>query len=207
MTAGFAALRPGISEADIADVIRASYPSAGARPEFCIIGAGANGANPHHATGGRSLQAGDAVVMDIGGSKGGYFSDMTRMAVIGHAPEGYREVHAVVEAAVRAALAAAQPGKRACEVDHAARSAIEKAGYGQYFVHRTVHGLGSEVHEPPNLTSVSQTVLEEGMVFSIEPGIYLPGRFGIRLEEIVILRADGPEILSGLPRDLFIAEV
>jgi Xaa-Pro aminopeptidase len=127
------------------------------------------------------------------------------MAAVGHAPEGYAEVHAVVEAAVRAALAAARPGVRAREVDAAARGVITKAGYGPYFVHRTGHGLGIDVHEAPYLTATSDTVLEEGMVFSIEPGIYLPGRFGIRLEEIVILRADGPEILSGLPRVLHVA--
>ena len=90
---------------------------------------------------------------------------------------------------------------QAKEVDLAARGVITDAGYGEYFVHRTGHGLGVEIHEPPYLTSVSETVLETGMVFSIEPGIYLPGRFGIRLEEIVILREDGPEILSELPRD------
>ncbi len=205
MQIGFAALRPGVSEQDVADAIRAHYPTQGAKAQFSIIGAGSNGAFPHHATGNRPLREGDAVVMDIGGSKDGYFSDMTRMAVIGHAPDGYAAVHAVVEAAVKAALKAARPGVRANEVDAAARGVITDAGYGPYFVHRTGHGLGSEVHEPPYLTSVSQTVLETGMVFSIEPGIYLPGRFGIRLEEIVILRENGPEILSDLPRDLFVA--
>lgn len=207
MKAGFTALRPGASEVDIADTIRAHYPTEGARPQFSIIGSGPNGAFPHHATGERRLRDGDAVVIDIGGSRDGFFSDMTRMAAIGYPPEGYREVHAVVEAAVRAALAAARPGVEARQVDAAARGVIAAAGYGDYFVHRTGHGLGTEVHEPPYLTSVSRTKLDEGMVFSIEPGIYLPGRFGIRLEEIVILRADGPEILSELPRDLFVAGV
>jgi len=121
--------------------------------------------------------------------------------VLGAPPEGYREMHAIVEAAVRAAMAAARPGVPAKEIDAAARGVIEDAGYGPDFPHRTGHGLGVEVHEPPYLTSVSDTVLEPGMVFSIEPGIYKPGRFGIRLEEIVILREDGPEVLSELPRD------
>lgn len=124
------------------------------------------------------------------------------MAVLGTPPEGYEKVHAVVEKAVQAAMKAARPGAKAHEVDDAARNVISDAGYGEYFVHRTGHGMGIEVHEQPYLTSVSQTVLEEGMVFSIEPGIYIPGRFGIRLEEIVILRAEGPEILSELPRSL-----
>ena len=111
-------------------------------------------------------------------------------------------VHAVVNAAVEAALQAARPGVKAHVLDDAARAVITEAGYGDYFVHRTGHGLGTTVHEPPYITASSQTVLEEGMVFSIEPGIYLPDRFGLRLEEIVYLRADGPEILSDLPRDV-----
>ena len=93
---------------------------------------------------------------------------------------------------------------KARDVDAAARRVIEDAGYGEYFVHRTGHGMGIDGHEPPYVTSTSETVLEEGMVFSIEPGIYLPGRFGIRLEDIVILREDGPEILSSLPRDVHV---
>ena len=105
---------------------------------------------------------------------------------------------------MQAALAAARPAARACDVDRAARSVIEAAGYGPYFVHRTGHGMGLEGHEPPYITETSETVLETGMVFSIEPGIYLPGRFGVRLEEIVILQEDGPEVLSKLPRDAFV---
>jgi len=201
--AGFAAIRPGISEAELGDVIRAHQSAAGARPEFTIVGAGPNGAFPHHQTGETRLGPGDAVVIDCGARKGDYPSDMTRMAVVGEPPEGYEEVHAIVDAAVEAALAAVRPGAVARDVDAAARSVIAAAGYGRYFVHRTGHGLGVEVHEPPYITSVSETVLDEGMVFSIEPGIYLPGRFGLRLEEIVIVRSDGPEILSELPRDAF----
>ena len=108
--------------------------------------------------------------------------------------------------AVDAALAAAKPGVQAKEVDRAARDVITEAGYGAYFVHRTGHGLGTEVHEPPYITASSETELDEGMVFSIEPGIYLPDRFGLRLEEIVILRSDGPEILSDLPRDVVVID-
>lgn len=205
MQAAFAALKTGVSEREIADVVRTHYGTEGAKPAFTIIGSGPNGAFPHHATGERYLATGDAVVIDIGGTRDGFFSDMTRMAAIGHPPEGYKEVHAIVDAAVKAALAAARPGVTAKTVDAAARNVIATAGYADYFVHRTGHGLGIEVHEPPYITSVSETILEAGMVFSIEPGIYLEGRFGIRLEEIVILRDDGPEILSSLPRDLFIS--
>jgi len=200
MQAAWAAMAPGMSEAEVATVVRALFVEEGARPLFTIVGAGPNGAFPHHQTGETILKAGDAVVMDIGGGSEGYSSDITRMAVIGEGPEGYKDVHAVVEAAVQAALKAARPGAKAREIDDAARGVIAEAGYGDYFVHRTGHGLGVEVHEPPFITASSDTVMDEGMVFSIEPGIYLPGRFGIRLEEIVILRADGPEILSDLPR-------
>jgi Xaa-Pro aminopeptidase len=111
----------------------------------------------------------------------------------------------VVEAAVQAACAAAKPGVAAKDVDAAARGVITAAGYGPFFTHRTGHGLGLEGHEPPYLTSTSDTILEEGMVFSIEPGIYLPGKFGVRLEEIVILEADGPRIVSRLPREVYVA--
>lgn len=205
MQAGFAAIRPGISELDLAAAIRAHYTDEGAVPLFTIVGSGGNGAFPHHATGERKLQTGDAIVIDIGGRKDGFPSDMTRMAAVGRAPDGYAEVHDIVERAVRAALETAKPGVVAKQIDAAARDVITEAGYGEFFVHRTGHGLGIEVHEPPYITASSEAVLDEGMVFSIEPGIYLPGRFGIRLEEIVILRADGPEILSELPRDLFVA--
>ena len=111
-------------------------------------------------------------------------------------------IHQIVEDAVCAALAAAAPGQIAKNIDKAAREVIEKAGFGKYFVHRTGHGLGSEIHEPPFITSTSETILEPGMVFSIEPGIYMPDKFGVRLEEIVILGDNGPEILSKIPREL-----
>ncbi len=202
MKAAWAEMRPGMTETEVATIIRSCFADNDAKPLFSIVGAGPNGAFPHHHTGETALKSGDAVVMDIGAASDGYSSDMTRMAVIGEAPEGYSEVHDVVEKAVQAALAAARPGVKAHEVDDAARDVITQAGYGDYFVHRTGHGMGVEVHEPPFITASSQTVLENGMVFSIEPGIYLPGRFGIRLEDIVILRADGPEVLSDLPRSV-----
>lgn len=202
MRNGWAAMKPGMTELEVAGIIRESFTAQGAQPLFTIVGAGGNGAFPHHHTGDTKLAAGDAVVMDIGGGMDGYSSDITRMAVLGDLPDGYEEVHQVVEAAVQAAMAAAKPGVKAMEVDAAARGVITDAGYGKYFVHRTGHGLGVEIHEQPYLTSVSETVLQAGMVFSIEPGIYLPGRFGLRLEDIVILREDGPEIFSDMPRDL-----
>ena len=203
--AAFAAIRPGMTENQLAAVVRAHFTAHGAAPEFWIIGAGANGAFPHHHTGDTPIRAGDVVVIDIGGRIDGYPSDITRMAVVGTPPEDFAHVHAVVDAAVRAAIAAARPGARARDVDGAARQVIADAGYGEYFVHRTGHGLGIDIHEPPYITATSDLILREGMVFSIEPGIYLPGRFGLRLEEIVVLRGDGAEVLSDLPRDAHFA--
>ena len=202
MLAGFAAIKEGVSEIEIGEAINKHFISEGAKPQFCIVGSGPNGAFPHHHTGNRKVKKGDAVLIDIGGRKGTFPSDMTRMSVLGHPPEGYLEIHAIVERAVKAALSAARPGVMAKDVDTAARSVITEAGYGEFFVHRTGHGLGIDIHEPPYITATSEVVLDEGMVFSIEPGIYLQGRFGVRLEEIVILRTDGPEILSDLTREL-----
>ena len=207
MQAAFSAVKPGMTEKDLAAEIRAHFSSEGASPQFWIVGAGGNGAFPHHSASDRVIEEGDAVVIDIGGRKQGFPSDITRMAVIGLPPEGYGEIHTIVEKAVQAALKAARPGVPARDVDAAARKVITDAGYGDYFVHRTGHGMGIDGHEPPYITATSDTVLEEGMVFSIEPGIYLPGRFGIRLEDIVILRENGPEILSSLPRTVHVVQV
>jgi Xaa-Pro aminopeptidase len=207
MQAAFSAVKPGMTEKDLAAEIRAHFSSEGASPQFWIVGAGGNGAFPHHSASDRVIKEGDAVVIDIGGRKQGFPSDITRMAVIGLPPEGYGEIHTIVEKAVQAALKAARPGVLAREVDAAARKVITDAGYGEYFVHRTGHGMGIDGHEPPYITATSDTVLQEGMVFSIEPGIYLPGRFGIRLEDIVILRENGPEVLSSLPRSAHVVQV
>ena len=207
MKAAFSALKPGVKELEVAEVVSAAFRSEGARPEFCIVGSGPNSSYPHHHTGKRALQHGDPVVIDLGGTKDGYWSDITRMAVVGEPPDGYDEIHEIVENASEAGRAAVRDGTVAAEVDAATRSVIEDAGYGEFFVHRTGHGLGVEVHEPPYLTASSDEILRTGMVFSVEPGIYLPGKFGVRLEEIVILREDGPEILSSLPRTVHVAAV
>jgi len=207
LQSAWAQIKPGLSELDVAQMVTDSFKASGAKPLFTIVGAGGNGAFPHHQTGNTKLKTGDAIVMDVGATVGGYTSDITRMAVVGEAPDGYQQVHDVVERAVQAALAAAKPGVKAHVIDDAARSVINDAGYGEYFMHRTGHGMGVEVHEEPYITAASQTVMDEGMVFSIEPGIYLPGRFGIRLEEIVILRTDGPEIYSELTRDVVVVGV
>ncbi|MGB0867316.1 MAG: M24 family metallopeptidase [Granulosicoccaceae bacterium] len=197
--------RAGMTERELTSIIREHFAEQDARTEFAIVATGANGAHPHHAPDDTVIQPGDAIVVDIGSRKDGVPSDMTRMIAIGEPPEGYEEVHAIVQRANKAALAAAKPGVAASVVDAAARDVITEAGYGEYFTHRTGHGLGLDIHEPPYITATSDVILDEGMVFSIEPGIYLPGRFGIRLEDIVILRAEGAEVLSELPLDLLIA--
>lgn len=204
MRAALEFLRVGVKESEIASVVRDAFARAGSPDvDFTLIGAGPNGAYPHHEAGDRVVGPGDAVVIDIGASLDGYHSDITRMAIVGDPPEGYEEVHAVVDRAVEAALGAARPGARVRDVDAAARNVIVEAGFGEYFPHRTGHGLGLEEHEPPFITRTGETLLEEGMVFSIEPGVYLPGRFGVRLEEIVVLEQNGPAVLSRLGREVF----
>jgi len=203
MTAAFEALRPGISEDELAAVIRDGYKIHGARTEFISVCFGEDGAFPHHTSDSRVLGASDAVLLDIGGRSEGYPSDMTRVGTFGDAPAEFEAVWTIVNRAVEAALAAVKPGNPARLVDQAARDVITAAGYGDRFPHRTGHGLGIDVHEEPYITGASERPLEVGNVFSIEPGIYLPGRFGIRLEEIVIVREHGPEIFSDLARTAF----
>lgn len=198
--AAFAALKEGMTEVEVAEIISDFHKANGASTVFCSVCFGPNGAFPHHHTGSTKLKAGDAVLIDTGCRIDGYPSDMTRMGYFKSKPESYDEIHAVVEAAVSAALLAAKPGVQAKEVDKAARDVITAAGYGPNFLHRTGHGLGIDIHETPYITATSETVLEEGMCFSIEPGIYLQGKFGLRLEEIVIIRDGKAKIFSEMPR-------
>lgn len=206
MVAAWDSMQIGMTESEVAEVVRESFKSQNAVPLFHIIGSGGNGAFPHHHTSDTKIKQGDIVVMDIGGGQHGYSSDMTRMASMGPPPDDYESVHNIVEHAVQAAMQAAKPGVKAHVVDDAARKVITDAGYGELFMHRTGHGMGVEIHETPYITSSSQSILEERMVFSIEPGIYQSDKYGLRLEDIVILRADGPEVFSELPRDLKIIE-
>jgi Xaa-Pro aminopeptidase len=203
MEAAFAALREGITEDEVAAIIRDAYAAHGARREFISVCFGEDGAFAHHTSGPRALHNNEAVLIDIGGRSEGYPSDMTRVGTFGNAPADFDAVWDIVNRAVEAALAAVKPGVPARLVDQAARDIITAAGYGDRFTHRTGHGLGIDIHEEPYITGTSERLLEIGNVFSIEPGIYLPGRFGIRLEEIVIVRENGPEIFSELPRTAF----
>ena len=202
---GFAALREGMTEMDLQTIIRDYYKAHGAVPEFTIVGFGANGAFPHHHTGQTKLQRDMAVLVDTGCRYQGYPSDMTRCGWFGDPDPEFLKVAGVVEGAVQAALVAARPGMKASELDKAARDHITQAGYGKEFLHRLGHGVGIDVHEPPYITATSDSILEVGNVFSIEPGVYLKDRFGIRLEDIVIMRENGAEILSELPRDLVVS--
>jgi Xaa-Pro aminopeptidase len=169
---------------------------------FTIVGSGPNGASPHHEPGGREIQAGDAVVLDFGGRTGGYCSDMSRTVAVTRAPPELPPVHEVVREAQEEAFQAVHPGVPAQEVDRAARRVIEREGFGDLFLHRTGHGIGLEEHEPPYIVEGNRDPLRPGMCFSIEPGIYLPGDFGVRIEDIVTVTDDGPQRLNHAPRDL-----
>lgn len=170
--------------------------------DFAIVGSGPNGASPHHEASDRVIAAGDPVVCDFGGALGGYFSDTTRMFVVGAAPAGFAEPFAVLREAQAAAVESVRPGVTAESIDEVARGIITDAGYGEFFIHRTGHGIGLAVHEDPYIVAGNQTLLEPGMTFSIEPGIYLPGRFGMRIEDIVAVTDQGAERLNRSPRDL-----
>jgi Xaa-Pro aminopeptidase len=140
--------------------------------------------------------------MDFGGAVGGYFSDTTRTVVVSEAPEGFEHAYGAVQEAQATAVDAVRPGVQAQDIDRAARSVIDAAGYGERFIHRTGHGIGLEVHEPPYMVEGDETVLQHGMTFSVEPGVYLEGRFGIRIEDIVAVTSDGVERLNRSTRDL-----
>jgi Xaa-Pro dipeptidase len=167
-----------------------------------IVSSGPNGANPHAVPSDRKLRAGDLLVVDWGATVDGYISDLTRTFAVGKVDEEYRKIHQIVREANAAGRAAAQPGLPCANVDIAARTVIEKAGYGQYFTHRTGHGIGMEAHEDPYMRGDNMQLLEPGMAFTVEPGIYLPGRNGVRIEDNIVISESGAECLSDMPREL-----
>jgi Xaa-Pro aminopeptidase len=193
----------GATERDVAakleDALRANGHE---RVDFTIVGSGPNGASPHHGASDRRIAPGDAVVLDFGGFADGYGSDITRTVAVESTPDGFDEVYGVVRAAQQAAFEAVAPGVPCEAVDRAAREVIERAGFGDRFVHRTGHGIGLETHEEPYIVSGNRTALEPGMTFSIEPGIYLEGRFGVRIEDIVAVTEDGARRLNDATRDV-----
>lgn len=193
----------GRSEAEVARDIAGMVVEEGHdQARFWIVASGPNGASPHHEPGGRIVQRGDLVVCDFGGSMNGYFSDVTRTFVVGPPTDEQAQVHSIVREAARAGRDTVKPGVGAQEVDRAAREVIAAAGYGAFFIHRTGHGIGLEVHEHPYIVEGNDRPLEPGMAFSVEPGIYLPGRFGVRIEDIVVVTEDGYESLNTAERAL-----
>ncbi|MCK6538465.1 MAG: Xaa-Pro peptidase family protein [Anaerolineales bacterium] len=167
-----------------------------------IVSSGPNSANPHASPTGRKLQAGDLLVIDWGAAWDGYISDLTRTFAVGEVDGEYRRIHQIVLDANAAGRAAAQPGVPCAEVDKAAREVIEKSGYGKYFTHRTGHGIGMEGHEEPYMRGDNMQILEPGMAFTVEPGIYLPGRNGVRIEDNVVITETGADVLSDMPRGI-----
>ncbi|MFI9804407.1 aminopeptidase P family protein [Streptomyces sp. NPDC052301] len=188
---------------DLAELLRRFGHS---QVDFTIVGSGPNGANPHHEVGDRVIQRGDMVVLDFGGLKDGYGSDTTRTVHVGEPTEEERRVHDIVRAAQEAGFRAVRPGVACQEVDRAARAVIGDAGYGEYFIHRTGHGIGVTTHEPPYMIEGEEQPLVPGMCFSVEPGIYLPGRFGVRIEDIVTVTEDGGRRFNDTTREMVIVD-
>ncbi len=199
-------VRPGMSERALSRMLSDAIFAAGADGESFanIVASGPNAANPHHENSERLLQAGDLVIIDCGAIYRGYHSDITRTIAIGEPDAEARRIYEIVLAANEAGRAAARPGVTGAAIDAAARAVIEAAGYGAAFVHRTGHGLGTETHELPNIVAGSDTPLAPGTVFTVEPGIYLSGRLGVRIEDDVVITADGSRTLTSFPRELIV---
>jgi Xaa-Pro aminopeptidase len=199
-------LRPGISErAAGREIATAILDEGHVSIDFVIVGSGPNGASPHHEVSDRVLELGDPIVVDIGGTTAeGYCSDCTRMYTLGEPPAEFLDYFLVLHAAQLAACEHARPGVSAASVDVAARTVITEGGYGDAFFHRTGHGIGVESHEEPYIVEGNDRLLEPGMAFSIEPGIYLPGRHGARIEDIVVANETGIERLNTTDRDFVV---
>jgi Xaa-Pro dipeptidase len=200
-------LKAGRTEAQVgADIAAAIVEEGHVGAEFVIVGSGPNGASPHHGLSDRVIESGDLVVVDIGGPlPTGYFSDCTRTYAVGAEPAAsVREAYAALQDAQERAVAAVRPGVTAEQVDAAARARLTDAGLGERFLHRTGHGIGLDVHEDPYIVGGNALPLEPGMAFSVEPGVYLAGEWGARIEDIVVVTDDGCERLNSRPRDLVV---
>ena len=194
----------GYTEKELADKLLDIYHDLGSEgfsfyPICCY---GANAADPHHSNDDSTGKSGDSVILDIGCLWNGYCSDMTRTVFLGNVSEEQKKVYNIVKTANERAIAAVKPGVRFCDVDAAARDYITEQGYGPYFVHRTGHNIGQEVHEAGDVSSANTDVLKPGMTFSIEPGIYLTGNFGVRVEDLVLVTEDGCKVLNHFTKDL-----
>ncbi|MFH9173800.1 aminopeptidase P family protein [Streptomyces albogriseolus] len=195
----FSGRRESEVAADLAALLRRFGHS---QVDFTIVASGPNGANPHHEAGDRRIERGDMVVLDFGGLKDGYGSDTSRTVHVGEPTEEERRVHDLVREAQEAGFRAVRPGAACQDVDRAARAVIADAGYGEYFIHRTGHGIGVTTHEPPYMIEGEEQPLVPGMCFSVEPGVYLPGRFGVRIEDIVTVTEDGGRRLNDTERGM-----
>ncbi|MEU5326845.1 M24 family metallopeptidase [Streptomyces parvus] len=197
----------GRREVDVAMDLAALLREFGhSQVDFTVVGSGPNGANPHHEAGERTIERGDMVVLDFGGLKHGYGSDTSRTVHVGEPTAEEQRVHDIVREAQQAGCAAVRPGAACQEIDRAARAVITEFGYGDRFIHRTGHGIGVTTHEPPYMIEGEEQPLVPGMCFSVEPGIYLPGRFGVRIEDIVAVTEDGGRRLNTTARELAVVE-
>ncbi len=197
----------GRTEGDVhRELVQRMLDAGHERANFAIVGSGPNGASPHHEAGTRVIEPGDVVVCDFGGSMHHYCSDITRLFVVGEPSQEVRDMYEVLVGAQEQGVRAATVGTPCEDVDAAARGIIAGAGFGDRFIHRTGHGIGVETHEDPYIVAGNTIPLAPGYAFSVEPGIYLPGRFGLRLEDIVVVTPDGPERLNHAPRDLAVVE-
>ncbi len=198
-------IKMGMTEKDVAGELVVQLLRHGSQPELPfapIVSSGPNGANPHAVPSERKLSRGDLLVVDWGAGVDGYISDLTRTFAVGEVDEEYRKIHGIVLEANAAGRAAALPGHPCADVDKAARTVIEKAGYGQYFTHRTGHGIGMEPHEDPYMRGDNDQPMEIGMSFTVEPGIYIPERNGVRIEDNLVITQSGADCLSDMPREL-----
>jgi Xaa-Pro aminopeptidase len=202
-------LVPGRTEADVAaDIAEAIVAEGHSEVAFVIVGSGPHGADPHHEYSDREIQAGDIVVVDIGGPYApGYNSDSTRTYSIGKPSAEVAQRYSVLQRAQRAAVEAVRPGVTAEQVDAAARDVLAEAGLAEYFVHRTGHGIGLSVHEEPYIVAGNDLPLQAGMAFSVEPGIYFPGQWGARIEDIVVVAEDGAQSVNHRPHELIVVPV
>ncbi len=207
MQAAVDACVPGATEKEVVWAAESAFRKNGAEEVcFTIVASGPNGAHPHHRSRDREIRKGDPVIIDIGASFQGYKSDITRMVHLGTPDPDVLKVYDTVKHANRKAFSFVQPGVAAEDIDLVARNHLEEAGYGKAFLHRTGHGIGLDVHEPPWIMAGNKSVLQAGMVFSIEPGVYLPGKFGVRVEDIVVVTHDGVRNLTGFDHSLVVKQ-
>lgn len=200
-------VKPGVTERELASELSINLLRAGSDTEFPfqpIVAGGPNSANPHAVPSDRPLETGDLLLFDWGAMYQGYSSDITRTFGVGELSSEFREIYRLVQESNAAGRLAGKPGSRAGDIDRAARDVIQLGGYGPYFTHRTGHGLGMESHEGPYIFAENDLLLQDGMVYTVEPGIYLPGKGGVRIEDDVVVTSSGSESLTDFPRDLTI---